>query len=368
MGTLGVGQLPKLSSTGMTTPDPVVLQRQFREFADAGVQHCAIEASSIGLAEHRLAGTRIKVAVFTNFTQDHLDYHGSMAAYWAAKQALFAWPGLQSAVVNIDDAQGARLAQQLQTRDLDVWTCSRRGSARLQARQLPSAEGIAFEVNAGQQSLTLQTGLIGDYNIDNLLSVIGTVCALGFTLEEAVQACSYLTAVPGRMQRVATLKTDSPLTVVDYAHTPDAIDKALTALRPLAEQRGGRLWCVLGCGGDRDPGKRPVMASVAEKGADRLVLTSDNPRSESPQAILAAMQQGLVQADRAQVLEDRAMAIAWAIEQADCNDVVLVAGKGHEDYQEVQGVRHAFSDPEHVQAALQRRAARLCRLAQGAQA
>ncbi len=368
VGTLGVGQLPKLSSTGMTTPDPVVLQRQFREFADAGVQHCAIEASSIGLAEHRLAGTRIKVAVFTNFTQDHLDYHGSMAAYWAAKQALFAWPGLQSAVVNIDDAQGARLAQQLQTRDLDVWTCSRRGPARLQARQLPSAEGIAFEVTAGQQSLTLQTGLIGDYNIDNLLSVIGTVCALGFPLEEAVQACSYLTAVPGRMQRVATLKTDSPLTVVDYAHTPDAIDKALTALRPLAEQRGGRLWCVLGCGGDRDPGKRPVMASVAEKGADRLVLTSDNPRSESPQAILAAMQQGLVQADRAQVLEDRAMAIAWAIEQADCNDVVLVAGKGHEDYQEVQGVRHAFSDPEHVQAALQRRAARLCRLAQGAQA
>ena len=368
VGTLGVGQLPKLSTTGMTTPDPVVLQRQFRAFADAGLQHCAIEASSIGLAEHRLAGTRIKVAVFTNFTQDHLDYHGSMAAYWAAKEALFSWSGLQSAVVNIDDAHGARLAEQLQARGLDVWTCSRRGPARLQARPLLNAEGIAFQVISQQESLTLQTGLIGDYNIDNLLGVIGAVCALGFSLQDAIQACSYLTAVPGRMQRVATLKTDAPLTVVDYAHTPDAIDKALTALRSLAEQRGGRLWCVFGCGGDRDPGKRPVMAAVAEKAADVLVLTSDNPRSEAPQAILLAMRQGLVQADRAVVQEDRALAIAWAIEQANSKDVVLVAGKGHEDYQEIQGVRHVFSDADHVQAALQRRAARLNGLAQGGQA
>lgn len=368
VGTLGVGQLPHLLSTGMTTPDPVLLQRQFREFADAGLKHCAIEASSIGLAEHRLAGTRIQVAVFTNFTQDHLDYHGSMAAYWSAKEALFNWPGLQSAVINIDDAHGARLAEQLQARGLDVWTCSRRGPARLQARPLQNAEGIAFQVISQQESLTLQTGLIGDYNIDNLLGVIGAVCALGFTLEEAVQACSYLTAVPGRMQRVATLKTDAPLTVVDYAHTPDAIDKALTALRSLAVQRGGRLWCVFGCGGDRDPGKRPVMAAVAEKAADVLVLTSDNPRSEAPQAILSAMQQGLVQADRAVVQEDRALAIAWAIDQADGKDVVLVAGKGHEDYQEVQGVRHSFSDADHLQSALQRRAARLTRLTQGARA
>jgi UDP-N-acetylmuramoyl-L-alanyl-D-glutamate--2,6-diaminopimelate ligase len=352
----------------MTTPDPVLLQRQFRAFADAGLTHCAIEASSIGLAEHRLDGTRIKVAVFTNFTQDHLDYHGSMAAYWAAKEALFNWPGLQSAVVNIDDAHGASLAEQLQARGLDVWTCSRRGPARLQARPLQNAEGIAFQVISQQESLTLQTGLIGDYNIDNLLGVMGAVCALGFTLREAVQACSYLTAVPGRMQRVAPLKTDLPLAVVDYAHTPDAIDKALTALRSLAVQRGGRVWCVFGCGGDRDPGKRPVMAAVAEKAADVLVLTSDNPRSEAPQAILSAMQQGLEQADRAVVQEDRALAIAWAIEQADGKDVVLVAGKGHEDYQEIQGIRHAFSDAEHVQAALQRRAARLNGLAQGVQA
>jgi UDP-N-acetylmuramoyl-L-alanyl-D-glutamate--2,6-diaminopimelate ligase len=361
IGTLGVGQLPHLSSTGMTTPDPVLLQRQFREFADAGVKHCAIEASSIGLAEHRLDGTRIRVAVFTNFTQDHLDYHGSMDAYWSAKEELFNWPGLQAAVINIDDPQGARLAQQLQGRGLDVWTCSRQGAARLQAKTLQNAEGIAFEVHAEGESFTLQTGLIGDYNIDNLLGVMGAVCALGYSLEDAVRACSYLTAVPGRMQRVATLKIDSPLSVVDYAHTPDAISKALSALRALANQRGGRLWCLLGCGGDRDPGKRPLMAAAAEAGADHVVLTSDNPRSESPQAILAAMAQGLVNPDQVTLNVDRAAAIACVIDQAECKDVVLVAGKGHETYQEIQGVRHAFSDAEHVKEALQRRAARLCR-------
>jgi len=368
VGTLGVGQLPHLSSTGMTTPDPVLLQRQFRAFADAGLQHCAIEASSIGLAEHRLDGTRIRVAVFTNFTQDHLDYHGSMDAYWSAKEALFNWPGLQSAVINVDDPQGARLAKQMLTRGLDVWSCSRRGAARLQARQLDSAEGMAFEVIEGDQVIALRTGLIGDYNMDNLLGVIGSLRALGFALADAVLACTYLTAVPGRMQRVATLTTDAPMTVVDYAHTPDAIEKALSALRSLAQQRGGRLWCLLGCGGDRDPGKRPRMAAAAEAFADAVVLTSDNPRSESPQAIVAAMVQGLQHPEKVTIDTDRASAIHALIDQADSHDVVLVAGKGHETYQEIQGVRHAFSDVEHVQAALQRRAARLSHTGQEAQA
>ncbi|MGB4357369.1 MAG: Mur ligase family protein, partial [Limnohabitans sp.] len=194
VGTLGVGRLPHLVSTGMTTPDPVLLQRQFRQFVDEGVTHCAIEASSIGLAEHRLDGTCIRVAVFTNFTQDHLDYHGDMARYWSAKAALFDWPGLQSAVVNIDDAQGAVLAQQLQGGPLDVWTCSRRGPARLQARALPSGQGVAFEVIEGHAVHTLRTGLIGDYNMDNLLGVIASLRALGFDLAQAVQACAQLTA------------------------------------------------------------------------------------------------------------------------------------------------------------------------------
>jgi UDP-N-acetylmuramoyl-L-alanyl-D-glutamate--2,6-diaminopimelate ligase len=186
VGTLGVGRLPHLMTTGMTTPDPVLLQRQFQQFAGDGVTHCAIEASSIGLAEHRLDGTHIRVAVFTNFTQDHLDYHGDMARYWSAKAALFAWPGLQAAVINIDDAQGALLAQQLQSGSLDVWTCSRHGPARLQARALTSGQGLAFDVIEGDTVQTLQTSLIGDYNMDNLLGVIGSLRALGFDLAQAV--------------------------------------------------------------------------------------------------------------------------------------------------------------------------------------
>jgi UDP-N-acetylmuramoyl-L-alanyl-D-glutamate--2,6-diaminopimelate ligase len=339
VGTLGVGRVPDLVSTGMTTPDPVLLQRQFRQFANEGVTHCAIEASSIGLAEHRLDGTRIRVAVFTNFTQDHLDYHGDMAHYWTAKAALFAWPGLQSAVINIDDVQGAALAGQLQGGALELWTCSRRGPARLQARALPSGQGLAFEVIEGDAVQTLHTGMLGDYNMDNLLGVIGSLRALGFDLAQAVQACAQLTAVPGRMERVsldwpgAQATQPCPLVVVDYAHTPDAITQALAALRSQAALRGGRLWCVLGCGGDRDASKRGLMAAAAEAGADQVVLTSDNPRTESPEAI------------------------EQAVAQAAAQDVVLVAGKGHESAQEIMGVRHPFSDVVQARAALQRRAA-----------
>ena len=362
VGTLGVGRLPDLVSTGMTTPDPVLLQRQFRQFVAGGVTHCAIEASSIGLAEHRLEGTRICVAVFTNFTQDHLDYHGDMARYWSAKAALFAWPGLQSAVINIDDSKGAELAQQLQGGPLDVWTCSRRGPARLQARALPSSQGLTFEVIEGSAVHTLHTGLIGDYNMDNLLGVIGSLRALGFDLAQAVQACAQLTAVPGRMERVpfelpgVQANWPCPLVVVDYAHTPDAITQALAALRSQAQARGGRLWCVLGCGGDRDALKRPLMAAAAEAAADQVVLTSDNPRSESPEAIVAAMVKGLSNPQSVRIELDRAQAIAQAVTLAAAQDVVLVAGKGHEREQEIMGVRHPFSDVAQARTALQQRA------------
>jgi UDP-N-acetylmuramyl-tripeptide synthetase len=370
VGTLGVGQLPHLVSTGMTTPDPVLLQRQFRAFDDAGVTHCAIEASSIGLAEHRLDGTQIRVAVFTNFTQDHLDYHGDMACYWSAKAALFGWTGLQAAVINVDDAQGALLAKQLQGSSLDIWTCSKglnaHSPARLQARALPSADGLAFDVIEGTQVQTLHTGLMGDYNIDNLLGVIGSLRALGFNLAKAVRACAKLTAVPGRMQRVSAEVGDMtsphgdqslPLVVVDYAHTPDAISHALAALRSQATQRGGRLWCVLGCGGDRDASKRPLMAAAAEAAADQVVLTSDNPRSESPEFILAAMVAGLRHPEKAIIEVDRAVAIAQTLAHATTQDVVLLAGKGHESEQEIQGVRYPFSDVAQAREALQQRAA-----------
>jgi UDP-N-acetylmuramyl-tripeptide synthetase len=362
VGTLGVGRLPDLITTGMTTPDPVLLQRQFRQFAQGGVTHCAIEASSIGLAEHRLDGTHIRVAVFTNFTQDHLDYHGDMARYWSAKAALFAWPGLQAAVINIDDAKGALLSQQLQGGPLDVWTCSRRGPARLQARALPSGQGLAFDVIEGGSVQTLHTGLMGEYNMDNLLGVIGSLRALGFDLVQAVQACAQLSAVPGRMERVtldlpdAQARPPCPLVIVDYAHTPDAIAQALGALRSQATLRGGRLWCVLGCGGDRDASKRPLMAAAAEAAADQLVLTSDNPRSESPAAIVAAMVQGLSRPQSVRIQLDRALAIADAVAQSAAQDVVLVAGKGHESEQDILGVRHPFSDVAQAQTALQQRA------------
>ena len=359
IGTLGVGRLPDLVRTGMTTPDPVLMQRQFRVFVDEAVTHCALEASSIGLAEHRLDGTHIRVAVFTNFTQDHLDYHGDMAQYWSAKAALFSWPGLQAAVINIDDAQGAVLAKQLQSSSLDVWTCSRRAAARLQARALPGQNGIAFEVREGQSVQTLHTDLMGEYNIDNLLGVLGSLRALGFDLKEAVQACSHLSAVPGRMQRVSAAQAEQelPCVVIDYAHTPDAVSHALNALRSLATARGGRLWCVLGCGGDRDAGKRPLMAAAAEAAADQVVLTSDNPRSESPEAILLAMASGLSLPALARMQSDRALAIAEAVAQAAAQDVVLVAGKGHETEQEIMGVRHPFSDMAQAQLALRQWAA-----------
>lgn len=358
VGTLGVGLWPDLTATGMTTPDPVLLQRSFRQMLQAGARSCAIEASSIGIAEHRLDGTRIRTAVFTNFTQDHLDYHGSMQAYWAAKRALFAWEGLESAVINIDDPQGEALAVELADSGLDLWTCSRRQPARLRAWPLPSGEGLSFEVREGDALCRIDTTLTGDYNIDNLLGVIGTLRAQGLPLTQIAQACADLQAVPGRMQRVLPVArgTALPVAVVDYAHTPDALTQALQALQPLARERGGRLWCVFGCGGDRDPHKRPLMAAAAEALADRLVLTSDNPRSESPAAILAQMCAGLQQPQAATVVEDRAAAITLAVQQAAAADVLLVAGKGHESTQEVAGVRHPFSDVQQLGQALSARA------------
>lgn len=356
VGTLGVGLWPDLVSTGMTTPDPVLLQQAFRDMLHAGATQCAIEASSIGIAEHRLDGTRIRVAIFTNFTQDHLDYHGSMDAYWTAKRALFDWEGLQAAVVNIDDVQGARLAQELADSTLDVWTCSRRSAARLLAHPLPSREGLSFEVHEGDQFLVLHTRLVGDYNIDNLLGVIGALRSQGVALEQAVEVCSRLAAVPGRMQRV-TGAHQGPVVLVDYAHTPDALEQALQALVPLARERGGRLWCVFGCGGDRDAAKRPLMAAVAERLADQVVMTSDNPRSEASASILAHMRAGLQRPAAVTEIEDRAEAIRDTLRRAAAQDVVLVAGKGHETTQEIQGVFHPFSDVLHIEAALQEVAA-----------
>ena len=357
VGTLGMGTPPALTSTGMTTPDPVRLQRAFQQFADAGRTACAIEASSIGLAEHRMAGTRIRVALFTNFTQDHLDYHPGMAAYWQAKSVLFDWPGLQAAVVNIDDARGAELHATLADRLLDLWSVSITGPARLAARDISMGEGgLRFTVAEGVHTHVLQTRVIGHYNVSNLLGVLAGLRALGVPLQHALYACAQLSPVPGRMEQIH--HPGQPLVAVDYAHTPDALDKALQALRPIAQERGGQLWCVFGCGGDRDAGKRPLMGAVAQHHADRVVVTSDNPRSEDPAAILHQILQGTIAGNTVRAEPDRAAAIALAIAEAAPADVVLIAGKGHEDTQETAGVRLPFSDMAHAQTALQARGAR----------
>lgn len=370
VGTLGVGEPPsrvapgaRVISTGLTTPDPVTLQRALRDFAARGFAACAMEASSIGVTEHRLDAMKIDVALFTNFTPDHLDYHGSMAAYWQAKRALFDWPGLRAAVINIDDPQGAILADELRAEGrLEVWTCSTRPSARLARLQAGDLryDGAGLCLLLTEEAgapVEVRTGLIGDYNAANVVGVIGVLRALGLPLAQVAALAADFTPVPGRMQRVEPPAgaTDLPQVVVDYAHTPDALEKALQALRPFAQARGGRLWCVFGCGGNRDATKRPVMGRIAQALADEVVLTSDNPRHESPAAILRDILAGCTPAPTLACLEDRAAAIATVLHDADAADVVLIAGKGHEDYQETAGVRHHFSDLEQAEAALQRR-------------
>lgn len=370
VGTLGVGQPPAVTAkatesqglqsivtTGLTTPDPIRLQSALRAFVTQGFKVCAVEASSIGIEEARLHGTAIRVAVFTNLTQDHLDYHATMQAYGQAKKRLFSWQGLHSAVINTDDAFGAELAQSVATAspDIDLWTVGLTTNARLVARNVVATpQGLQFEVIEGGQSLALQSHLMGEYNVANLLSVIASMRCLGVDLSMAVAACSQLRAVPGRMECIGG--EGAPLVVVDYAHTPDALQHALQALRPAAQQRGGDLWCVFGCGGDRDTAKRPVMGAVAMARADKIIVTSDNPRSESPLAIIDNILFGLDRSDRLAVEADRALAIARAIESANTADVILLAGKGHETTQEIAGVKSFFSDRDHATAALRQRA------------
>ena len=367
VGTLGVGLPPPpdatatggadplaaLRATGMTTPDAVALQAVLQQFAQQGVRACALEASSIGIEEGRMNGLQVRVAVWTNFTQDHLDYHGSMQAYWDAKRRLFSWPGLRSAVVNVDDAKGAILADTLQgdAPGLDLWTTSTLRPARLWAQRITqTATGLRFDVTEGAHSVPLQSQVIGGYNVNNLLGVLATLRALGVDLNAAVAVCEGLRPVPGRLECVGGIH--APLMVVDYAHTPDALAQTLDALRPVATQRGGQLWCVFGCGGDRDADKRPLMGAIAAAKADQIVITSDNPRTEKPATIVSHILAGLAGHPQLQVQVDRSEAIRSTVARAASADVILLAGKGHETTQDVAGVKTPFSDREHALRAL----------------
>lgn len=351
VGTLGIGVPGAMVSSGLTTPDPVLLQQQLRRFADEGFNACALEASSIGIEERRLDATQIQVAIFTNFTQDHLDYHASMQDYWQAKKMLFGWPGLKAAAINTDDIKGIELGATLAGTDLDVWTFSCTRAARLRARDIQhGVQTLSFDVMEGDEIHRISTPMVGHYNVSNLLGVMAALRAMGVPLAGAVGACADLLPVPGRTETLTM--QNLPLVVIDYAHTPDALEKVLTALKPVAASRGGQLWCVFGCGGDRDGSKRPIMAAVAEQHADQVVVTSDNPRSENPLAIISQVMLGLSHRDAVHVQVDRAAAIVHVLTQAQARDVVLLAGKGHETFQEVSGARLPFSDREHAQAAL----------------
>jgi UDP-N-acetylmuramoyl-L-alanyl-D-glutamate--2,6-diaminopimelate ligase len=362
VGTVGIGFPGALQASDLTTPDPVSLQRELRHLLDAGAQALAMEVSSIGLAQRRVDGMRFDVALFTNLTRDHLDVHGTMERYEAAKAMLFDWPGLHHAVINLDDAAGRRMAQRAAARGVDVIGYSARGDAtsasvapRLLARDVrATAQGLAFELVFDGRSLAADVGLVGQFNVANLLGVVGVSIACGIAAEAAVAALPCLVPPPGRMQRVPS--SVQPLVIVDYAHTPDALAQALAAVRPLARARGGRLWAVFGAGGDRDPGKRAPMGAAAAAAADVVLITSDNPRTEDPQRILDQVASGATNARQLLTEPDRALAIATAVSRSGPADVVLIAGKGHEDYQIIGTEKRPFSDLDQAHQALLRRA------------
>jgi UDP-N-acetylmuramoyl-L-alanyl-D-glutamate--2,6-diaminopimelate ligase len=363
IGTLGVGVFrhgasDEFQTTGYTTPDAVLLQRSLAQARDAGAIALAIEASSIGLDQGRMNGMHVDVAVFTNFTRDHLDYHGDMAAYEAAKVALFDWPGLQHAVINLDDDMGLRLAQRLKQNNPSVvitgYTLAGKqldGALVLQATDIRTSHiGTAFQLHSSFGSAQVKAQVVGQFNVSNLLAIIGVLLAKGYAWDKAVEAVEALTAVPGRMQQLGG--QDAPLVVIDYAHTPDALEKTLSSLRQVALERAGQLWCVFGCGGNRDAGKRPQMGAVSMM-ADHIIVTSDNPRGEEPEDIIRQIVGGIDTANTDHMeIEDRAAAILWAVKHAAKQDVVLLAGKGHEAYQEIKGKKMPFLDADHAALAL----------------
>ena len=350
IGTVGNGFFGKLQATTHTTPDPVAVQTLIHQFKQQGAKHIAMEVSSHGLAQYRVNGVPFQTAVFTNLTRDHLDYHGNMAEYGATKARLFYWQGLQNAIINSDDPFGAALAAELKRDNgsLKVYTYGFNEQADIRITQFAaSTQGMSISLATPWGNGSAQTQLLGRFNAQNFAAALGALCATGYDFQAALTALSRIRPAIGRMDCI--ISEGKPLVVVDYAHTPDALEKALTTLREI-QQPESQLWCVFGCGGDRDRGKRPLMGAVASQFADRVVVTSDNPRTEQPQAIIADI---LPAVPHPALLEaDRKAAIEQTIAQAQAQDIVLIAGKGHETYQDVQGVKHHFSDFEVAQDAL----------------
>jgi UDP-N-acetylmuramoyl-L-alanyl-D-glutamate--2,6-diaminopimelate ligase len=364
-GTIGFGPIDELEPAAHTTPDCITVQRNLARLRERDVRFLAMEVSSHGLDQHRVDGARFDTAVFTNLTRDHLDYHGTFDAYGAAKARLFAWPGLRAAVINIGDTFGRTLAMRVAL-TATVTLYGRATDFFPGAKPTGARELIASDVRVGEHGLvlvldgswgvaTLHSRFIGDFNVDNLLAVLATLLGWDIPLRDAIAALEQCTAPPGRMEMlVAPDFAGKPgaLAVIDYAHTPDALAKALAAAR---QHCTGRLICVFGCGGDRDRGKRPLMGAIAEAAADRVIVTDDNPRTEDGERIVADILGGITQRARVLVERDRARAIELALASASTGDVVLIAGKGHEDYQIVGTETRHFSDREVAQAALGKR-------------
>jgi len=363
IGTLGMG-FPggALDASGNTTPDPVLLHKSLAKLHTAGAQGVAIEVSSIGLDQGRVNGVRFGAALFTNLSRDHLDYHGDMERYAAAKQKLFHMPGLRHAVLNMDDVQGVSIARRLSAGGVNragyslyEGVASRAGlECWLEAHDTQvTPEGLTFRVRSSWgPGAVYNSALLGRFNVSNLLGVLASMLVSGVPFDRALVALGRLQPVSGRMQRIGG--GAQPLVVVDYAHSPDALEQTLATLADVARSGGGKLWCVFGCGGERDRGKRALMGAVASRSAGRIIVTSDNPRGEDPAAIIADVLAGM-HADRSRSIvtePDREKAIALAISEAGAGDVVLLAGKGHETYQEIAGTRHPFSDLATARASL----------------
>jgi UDP-N-acetylmuramoyl-L-alanyl-D-glutamate--2,6-diaminopimelate ligase len=355
IGTLGYQVLDgsestALQQTGFTTPDAIRLQQLLSGFREQQVTHAVMEVSSHSLEQGRVNAVRFSSALFTNLSRDHLDYHGSLEAYATAKAKLFAFEHLQHAVINLDDALGAALATQSTAKQVMTYSL-RNSQADVHVRDLQLAlSGISGELVTPQGSFALSAPVIGEFNVSNLLGVIAVLCCEGFAVHDVLAALAGLDAPPGRLQRVSSAG-DEISVFVDFAHTPDALEKLLAALRPYT---GGQLWCVFGCGGDRDRGKRPLMGQIVSSHADRAVVTSDNPRSEYPQAIIAEIT-AVMDGSKTIVVADRRQAIQQTIREAMAGDVIVIAGKGHEDYQEANGIKVPFSDAQEVVRALANR-------------
>lgn len=349
IGTLGWGEVGQLQPTLNTTPDALAVQTMLQHFKVAGKTSVAMEVSSHGLEQGRVNGVDFTGAVFTNFSRDHLDYHGSMDAYFQAKLGLFDRSGLQYVVVNLDDAKSVDLLSVIRP-GTAVWTFSRQGRSWPNANSLLAEHcefdqhGISFEIRLNQHKAKAFTSLVGAFNLENVLAVLAVLLASGIDFAEAVARLSHLKPIPGRMERFGNPK--QPTVLVDYAHTPDALEKVLKSVKS-----AGQVWLVFGCGGNRDQGKRPQMGQIAETWADRVIITDDNPRDEVPQEIINQILAGC-SSNKCQIINDRALAIATAIKQAQAQDWIVIAGKGHENYQEIHGIKWPFSDQDLVKQAL----------------